>query len=479
MKSQNKEVIETIKENKTTIELNKIQNLIDKGADLNKTVEFDEELGGSFFCDCLEICDNNIDTLPLLKLFIKNGYNIDKYGLNILEDIRFFNHNKSVIETAKFILNNFSNKVDLSEAIEAVETEASYNCCTEKDDFSSNYLYTLCDVLKHYHNNENFDNVFDMEKIKGQKVLDISISGKLEKHDDDTVFIDENPNDISVKMIIKCEKDTLIIKDTDYVCINNNEKFVKEESSYVSLLKDNIVGEIIEDINFEHYSYKVGDNSYAQGRNASIILSNSKRIIFKTIYDQKCLAIKYANVKNARLLNKFPNVFIERELSVLDKDIVMPEMSAKLKIFHNCDVNYGARLSFQIISRDDDLVEDDDSITIDVESFELLRPYIEKYILNFDEYDEINPIKIETYLEMVEELKLLLSDLKNDNYTEKYINCAKSICGWIDETTCDYEKTFDNILLQVIDFIEAFIWYFSEYKQLESNPYSFINIIGY
>ena len=82
------------------------------------------------------------------------------------------------------------------------------------------------------------------------------------------------------------------------------------------------------------------------------------------------------------ILGKFPNVFIEKELSVLEVDslIVMPDTTARLKIFHNCDVNWGARLSFVFINREfcgpEPIVEDKEFITIDVESFEVLRPYM-------------------------------------------------------------------------------------------------------
>ena len=114
-----------------------------------------------------------------------------------------------------------------------------------------------------------------------------------------------------------------------------------------------------------------------------------------------------------------------------------------------------------------------------MESFEVLRPYIEKYVLNFDEYDEMNPIKSETFSEMVEELKILISDLEKENFTEAYTQCVNNVCGWIEETASE-GNGFDEVRLQVIDFLKAFIWYFREHKKFGATcDYRLINILGY
>jgi len=488
MSMQNREIINLIKKSKKSIDLDAIQKLIDLGANLNEPYDLDEEMGGSFFCDCLEVCNIKINSLSLLELFVKNGFDLEKFGSNILSDYRFFDRGRNdVFDVAKYILNSCKTKLNLEEAIEAIGTEASYKCCCEKDDFGSNQLYSLCELLERYEENKNFNDIYFVEDIKGQRVLDISISGKLDEYTQDTFFVSENKDDISMKMTIKCEKDTIVIEDSNYVVIDNGVNCGEETSPFILLLKKEIIGEQIKGVEFEHFSYESDGNCYSQGRNATIILTNGKRIIFKTLYDKNCYAIKYAKVQKGDILGKFPNVFVEKELSVLDGDslIVMPDTTARLKIFHNCDVNWGARLSFSFINRElcspEPILEDKEFITIDVESFEVLRPYIEKYILNFDEYDEMNPIKSETYYQMQEELKSLISDLEKDNYSEAYQRCVKNVCGMIEETSFEEKRNnFDGVKSQVIDFLKAFIWYLGKYKGFgTTGDFRLINILGY
>ena len=338
MSLQNKEIINLIKKSKKSIDLEEIQRLIDLGANLNEPYDLDEEMGGSFFCDCLEVCNTKINSLSLLELFVKNGFDLERFGANILGDYRFFDRDRTdVFDIAKYILNTCKTKLNIEDAIEAIGIEASHRNCCLKDDYQSNLLYSLCELLEKYEENKNFNNISFFENIKGQKVIDISIAGKLDEYTQDTYFISENKDDISMKMTIKCEKDTLVIEDTNYVVIDNGANCGEEKSSFISLLKKEIIGEKIKDIKFEHYSYEEEENHYPQGRNATIIFSNGKRIIFKTLYDKDCYAIKYAKVQKTDILGKFPNVFIEKELSVLEGDslIVMPDTTARLKIFHN------------------------------------------------------------------------------------------------------------------------------------------------
>lgn len=49
MNKNNANIVKIVKKSKKNIELNKIQELINLGANLNETNELDEELGGSFF----------------------------------------------------------------------------------------------------------------------------------------------------------------------------------------------------------------------------------------------------------------------------------------------------------------------------------------------------------------------------------------------------------------------------------------------
>ena len=76
--------------------------------------------------------------------------------------------------------------------------------------------------------------------------------------------------------------------------------------------------------------------------------------------------------------------------------------------------------------------------------------FFEKYIPNFSRFDSINPIKSDTFMLIAEEMLKDAKELRNGG------------------------KTIEA------DFIEAFVWYFSEHKLMNcSSSDKFINIVGY
>ena len=157
--------------------------------------------------------------------------------------------------------------------------------------------------------------------------------------------------------------------------------------------------------------------------------------------------------QNSMILEKYQNIFVEGETRSLDEKGVLIGHNFKdigYSIFHNCDCHYGARLSFEIIDISD-LKKDDEYIVIeDDEGFWLLMPYFEKYIPNFSRFDSINPIKSDTFMLIAEEMLKDAKELRNGG------------------------KTIEA------DFIEAFVWYFSEHKLMNcSSSDKFINIVGY
>ena len=153
------------------------------------------------------------------------------------------------------------------------------------------------------------------------------------------------------------------------------------------------------------------------------------------------------------ILEKYQNIFVEGETRTLDEKGVLIGCNFEddgYRIFHNCDCHYGSRLSFEIINIDN-LKKDDEYIVLDdAEGFWLLLPYFEKHIPNFSVYDFINPIKSETFVTIAEEMLKDAKELRNNNEVIK------------------------------ADFMEAFVWYFSEHKKMNcSYSDKIINIVGY
>ena len=153
------------------------------------------------------------------------------------------------------------------------------------------------------------------------------------------------------------------------------------------------------------------------------------------------------------VLEKYQNIFVEGETRTLDEKGVLIGYNFKdmgYSIFHNCDCHYGSRLFFEIIDVCD-LKKDEEYIVMDDgEGFWLLLPYFEKHIPNFSVYDFIIPIKSESFVSIAEEMLKDAKKLRNDG------------------------KTIEA------DFIDAFVWYFSEHKKMNcSCSDRFINVVGY
>ena len=153
------------------------------------------------------------------------------------------------------------------------------------------------------------------------------------------------------------------------------------------------------------------------------------------------------------ILERYKNIFVEGEIRTLDEKGVLIGYNFEdigYSILHNCDCHSGSRLSFEIIDIYD-LKKDDEYIVLDDnEGFWLLLPYFKKHIPNFNVYDFINPIKSETFATIAEEMRKDAKELRNNGETTK------------------------------ADFIDAFVWYFSEHKMMGcSCSEKFINIVGY
>ena len=178
------------------VDYDKIEYLLKNGADANavEITKYDnadkneEELllvqcwlDGQFNRRCDED-GNKIETDPdfcikLLKLFIDNGLNVDKYVNHIFRDIQFTYDDKNYIEMTKLILNNLKDKnsLILEESLEGIGWEESYNNCCEVDHRYANVLATMYEMIEKYPEGNDPNKYFSCDKIIGQKIEDVQI----------------------------------------------------------------------------------------------------------------------------------------------------------------------------------------------------------------------------------------------------------------------------------------------------------------
>lgn len=472
------------------IDINKVNELFKAGANPNALLEEKVEKNddctyySTFFSECIfEAQSKSPDLFPLLKCFVENGLDVNKYGPSIIGDFCFIYKNSDIYEMTKYMLNHMDKDNCVNQALMGIGTEESYYNCCEHMDSESNELASIYEIIDAFANGKEFNDIYCWKRIIGQKVKSVKVSGN-KSNIDGNVFICESEND-GMKTLIECEKDSLYVIDSNMIFVNNSIGIDKYSEEYSRYLSDNLKGETIEKVEFEHTMFVSGPKTYSQGRIIIISFSNNKKLLYKYLRDDKQFALLFVDMTDKNILKEYTDVFVEKEFNVLDKRMstVKPDMTGMFKIFHNCDVNSGARYLFSFVDYYDEK-ESNDYIKIDEESFEILRPYIDKYNPDFDQYDSLNPIKDRTYVKIQKDIISLIEDLENDNITEEYKACVSNskwcFDGFSYEDDIYLHHRFDDIKPIIIRFLKAFIWYIGEYHCYAAClDDKLLNVVGY
>lgn len=228
---------------------------------------------------------NQIETDPdfcikLLKIFMDNGLDIDRYVNHIFRDIQFTYDDKNYIEMTKLILNKLKNKssLDLKKALEGIGSEESYNNCCEVDHRYANVLSTIYEMIEKYSEGNDPNKYFICNQIIGQKVENVQIYCKDLKVDLSNKLISDE-----FEIFIQCDEDILNIFNK-YIFINNNDiksKFerINEENNFEKEINKYLKNEMIEDIQF--YNEEIWSRPRTQNNitRIEILISNNKKII--------------------------------------------------------------------------------------------------------------------------------------------------------------------------------------------------------
>lgn len=221
--------------------------------------------------------------IKLLKLFIDNGLDVDKYVNHIFTNIQFTYDNKNYIEMTKLILNNLKNRqsINQEEALTGIGWEESYNNCCEADHRYANVLSTIYEMIEKYSEGGDPNKYYTCNQIIGQKIEYVQIYCKDLKID--------MPNKIIASecdVFIQCEKDRLNILNK-MIFVNNNEiksKFerINSENYFENELNNYLKNEIIEDIQFYNEQIVSKPKTECNVARIEIVISNNKKIIFNT-----------------------------------------------------------------------------------------------------------------------------------------------------------------------------------------------------
>lgn len=278
------------------VDYEKIDYLLKNGASAN-AIEIDEFdngevdemlllvqcwLDGSFHisvCENKELAQNSDFNIKLLKIFIDNGLDCDKYADNIFSHIHFTYDEKNFLDMVKLILNNIKdrNNVDLRASLSTIGLEESYQNCCEADHRYANIISTVYEMIEKYTQGKDQNKYFLCDKVVGQRIKKVSIFCNDLKVDFQDKLISDD-----FDIFIECDEDRLTILDK-YIFVNNNDIETKFERIYSEnriekSMNEYCAGEIIEDIII--LNEQISTKSKTENNITKIIikLSNDKRI---------------------------------------------------------------------------------------------------------------------------------------------------------------------------------------------------------
>ncbi len=218
--------------------------------------------------------------IKLLKIFMDNGLDIDRYVNHIFRNIQFTYDDKNYIEMTKLILNKLKNRssLDLEETLEGIGSEESYNNCCEVDHRYANVLSTIYEMIEKYSEGNNPNKYFICNKIIGQKIGNVQIYCKDLKVDLSNKLISDE-----FEIFIQCNKDILNIFNK-YIFINNNDiksKFerINAENNFEKEINKHLKNEMIEDIKFYNEEIWSRPRECNNITRIEILISNNKKII--------------------------------------------------------------------------------------------------------------------------------------------------------------------------------------------------------
>lgn len=218
--------------------------------------------------------------IKLLKIFIDNGLDVDKYVNHIFRDIQFTYDEKNYVEMTKLILNNLKNKnsLNLKIALDGIGSEESYNNCCDVDHKYANVLSTIYEMIEKYPEGNDPNKYYICDKIIGQKIENVQIYCKDLKVDLSNKLIADE-----FEFFIQCNEDLLNIFNK-YIFINNNDirsKFerIDEENHFEKEINKYLKDETIEDILF--YNEEIWSRPRTQNNitRIEILISNNKKLI--------------------------------------------------------------------------------------------------------------------------------------------------------------------------------------------------------
>ena len=272
------------------INLRKVEELFKQGANPNALYEdspYHDLDGSTYYSTLFSECIFNSqykkpDLYSLLKLFIKYGLDVNKYGPSIISDFHFIRGKSDLYEMTKLMLNHMDRKTDISVAISGIDVESSHLNCSFKDmDAESNDLLGLCIMLESFSGNKPYQSFYRLPKKINELFKCIHVSGDFVILEKNKIAVKSDRSNACMFSKIEMEKNTLIVEDSYAVYINNEDTHEYKDNVFTRYANEYLKNEKVVDLKFKHFEVKLSKTTYAQGRVVTINFTNNKKIVYE------------------------------------------------------------------------------------------------------------------------------------------------------------------------------------------------------
>ncbi len=281
------------------ISVERLDWLLKNGANVN--AQEDEEVENGYVLDSLfqNILYNyneksKCNLLELLKCFISNGLDLNKYGNSIISDFHYIHDkNQKTYEMTKLILNKFQEKTDVKVAKYGIGGEVSWLVCTypndiyENPDDYANYLDGIMKILENYEEGKEYNSVFPCDDVIGETFKQINISGNVYKVTKERIeYKPIKGRNTQLWTKIQLGEKILVIEDNYWAYIDNSNK-IQETNIFTENADQYFKYEKLIEIKYNHY-YKQG----GCGRLCEFVFTNNKRLVYGIDDDLEFVEIK-------------------------------------------------------------------------------------------------------------------------------------------------------------------------------------------
>lgn len=260
-------------------DLTGVKKIVSAGADVNCEDKWGESIFSHLFVEFLNNTKEAKGKVSMvksvLKVLIKNGFDMQKHGLDIMHQFVHLSNLRHAFFLTKFML-DFDlgdNVKKYEELLMSIGFEESHMRVCENKLARANMLYAMYEIVEAKMEKREYAGTELYQEAVGKRIENVLYFS--EKND--TIALEQGTQ-YNSDIGILCEGKLLVITTNADILIKN-EKMSENSISLPDFFGSGFIGALIEKISFKHKKFWKGKTEYTQPI-VNILLDNGKTISF-------------------------------------------------------------------------------------------------------------------------------------------------------------------------------------------------------